>query len=240
MNQYIKFFSIPLLLLITVTLSGCAELETLRSKINNNGNGLSQNDIAAGLKEALSVGSVTVVKNLGRHNGFNKDKVAHIILPKNLNKVRKTLKKIGYSQQLDDLELKLNRAAEKATPKAKALFISAIKQLTWQDVKQIYNGPDDAATRYFQSRMTPPLKQEMKPVINSALAQAGVIKSYEKIMAKYNSLPFVPDVRADLTEHTLDKTLSAIFYYLAQEEAAIRKEPAKRTTELLKRVFGYN
>jgi len=239
-NQYIKFFSIALLLLMTVTLSSCAELEKLRSEINNNGSGLSQKDIAAGLKEALRVGSETVVKNLGRYNGFNKDKVAHIVLPKNLNKVRKTLKKIGYSQQLDDLELKLNRAAEKATPKAKALFINAIKQLTWQDVKQIYNGPDDAATRYFQSRMTPPLKQEMKPVINSALAQSGAIKSYERIMDKYHSLPFVPDVRADLTQYTIDKTLNAIFYYLAQEEAAIRKEPAKRTTELLKRVFGYH
>lgn len=239
MSKSIKLFAVPFLLLVTLSLPGCAELEKLRSKINH-GNGLSQDDIAAGLKEALRVGSNTVVKNLGQRDGFNKDKIAHIVLPENLNKVRNTLKKVGYSQQLDDLELRLNRAAEKATPKAKTLFINAIKQLTWQDVKQIYNGPDDAATRYFQGKMTPSLKQEMKPVINQALAQTGVIKSYEKSMAKYRSLPFMPNVRADLTEYTIDKTLSAIFYYLAKEEAAIRKDPARRTTQLLQRVFGYS
>lgn len=239
MSEIKKLSITSFLLLIMLSLSGCAELEKLRTKINQH-NGPSQSDIAAGLKEALRVGSETVVTNLGQRDGFNKDKVAHIVLPRNLNKVRNTLKKIGYSKQLDDLELRLNRAAEKATPKAKALFINAIKQLSWQDVKQIYNGPDDAATRYFQGKMTPPLKQEMKPIINQALAQTGVIKSYENVMAKYRSLPFVPDVRADLSEYTMDKTLNAIFFYLAKEEAAIRKEPAKRTTELLKRVFGYS
>lgn len=226
------------LIVIMFSLCGCAELDKLGRGLNYN-SGLSQSEIASGLKEALRVGSETVVKNLGQRNGFYNDQVAHIDLPRNLDKVRKVLKKVGYSRQLDDLELKLNRAAEKATPKAKALFINAIKQLTWQDVKQIYNGPDDAATRYFQGKMSPPLKQEMTPVVNNTLAQVGVIKSYERIMNKYRSTPFVPDVRTDLTDYTVDKTLGGIFYYLAQEEAAIRKDPLKRTTELLKRVFGY-
>ena len=216
----------------------CAELDKLVKRIDNNNSGLSNSQIAAGLKEALRVGSETVVSKLGRKNGFNNDRVAHISLPENLGKVQSALTKIGYSHYLDDLELKLNRAAEKATPRAKVLFVNAIKQLTWQDVKNIYHGPNDAATRYFQRKMTPPLKSDMRPVINNVLAEVGVIQSYERAINKYESLPFVPNVRADMTEHAMNKTLDAIFYYLAREEAAIRKDPAKRTTELLRRVFG--
>ena len=224
-------------LLISVLLTACVELDKLTRKLDTNNN-LSNNQIAAGLKEALRVGSTTVVGNLGRKNGFNNDSIAHIHLPENLGKVQSTLKKIGYSHYLDDLELKLNRAAEKATPHAKTLFLNAIKQLTWRDVKNIYHGPDDAATRYFQGKMTPPLKRDMRPVISNVLAEVGAIKSYERTINKYQSLPFVPNVRADLTDYTINKTLDAIFYYLAKEEAAIRKDPAKRTTELLRRVFG--
>ena len=227
----------PLMIFFIFLLAGCAELDKLKKNIKSNS--LGQSDIAAGLKEALRVSSETVVKNLGRTNGFNKDKVAHIVLPRNLNKIRDKLKIIGYSGKLDDLELRINRAAEKATPKAKKIFISTIKEMKWDDVKKVYKGPNDAATRYFQNKMTPHLKKEMIPVINAALNQAGVVRSYNKIVGKYNSLPFVQPVRSNLGEYTLNKTLDAVFYYLALEEAAIRNDPAKRTTELLKKVFGY-
>ena len=217
--------------------SACVKVDDLVKKIDQHGS-LSQDQIAAGLKEALRVGSSSVVGRLGRMDGFNKDGFAHILLPKNLAKVQTTLKKIGYGRYLDDLELKLNRAAEKATPRARQLFIDAIKQLSWADVKQIYKGPNDAATRYFEQKMTAPLKKSMYPVINTALAEVGAIRSYERTMNKYKSIPFVPDVRADLTDYTIDKTLRAVFHYLAREEAAIRQDPAKRTTELLRKVFG--
>lgn len=233
-----KILAAPVLFIcISLLLTSCAELDKFRKQLDGNG-GLTTSQIADGLKEALRVGSTTVVSNLGRKNGFNNDRVAHIALPENLNKVQNALKKIGYSHYLDDLELKLNRAAERATPRAKTIFFNAIKQMTWQDVKNIYHGPNDAATRYFQRTMTPPLKNDMRPVISKVLAEVGAIQSYERTVKKYQSLPFVPDVRADMTDYTINKTLDAIFYYLAKEEAAIRKDPAKRTTELLRQVFG--
>ena len=167
---YKKLITASFIFLSLGFLTGCAELDKLVKHIDNNNSGLSNSQIAAGLKEALRVGSETVVGKLGRKNGFNNDRVAHIPLPENLGNVQSALTKIGYSHYLDDLELKLNRAAEKATPRAKALFINAIKQLTWQDVKNIYHGPNDAATRYFQKKMTPPLKSDMRPVINNVLA----------------------------------------------------------------------
>ena len=139
---------------------------------------------------------------------------------------------------LDDLELRLNRAAEMATPKAKELFLQSIKEMTLDDAMGIYKGPDDAATKYFQNKMSHPLAETMRPVVEDSLSQVGAVQSYDTIMEKYRSLPFVPDVKADLTHHVIDKGMDGIFHYLALEEAAIRKNPAKRTTDLLKLVFG--
>lgn len=199
---------------------------------------LSNDEIGAGLKEALRVGSERVVEQLGKADGFNADPQIHIPLPENLKKVQAALNKVGMSSMVDDLELRLNRAAEAATPKAKKLFGDAIQEMTMDDVKGIYQGPDDAATKYFKGKMSKPLAEEMKPIVKESLAQVGAIQSYEKVMGKYKSLPFVPDAKADLTEHVVDKGMDGIFYYMAKEEAAIRKEPVKRTTELLQKVFG--
>jgi hypothetical protein len=148
------------------------------------------------------------------------------------------LAKVGMSSMLDDLELKLNRAAEVATPKAKELFFQAISEMTFEDVMNIYNGPEDAATRYFQDKMTPALAREMEPVVEQSLSQVGAVQTYDKIMGEYRTIPFVPDVKADLTTHVVEKGMAGIFHYMAVEEAAIRQNPAKRTTELLQRVFG--
>ncbi|MCK4378160.1 MAG: DUF4197 domain-containing protein [Deltaproteobacteria bacterium] len=199
---------------------------------------LSTDEIGAGLKEALRVGSERVVAQLGKADGFNGDPQIHIPLPENLKKVQSALNKVGMPSMVDDLELRLNRAAEAATPKAKKLFGDAIKEMTMDDAKAIYQGPDDAATSYFKGKMSKPLAEEMRPIVEDSLAQVGAIQSYDNMMGKYKSLPFVPDVKADLTSHVLDKGMDGIFYYMAKEEAAIRKNPVKRTTELLKRVFG--
>jgi hypothetical protein len=139
---------------------------------------------------------------------------------------------------LDDLELRLNRAAETATPKAKAIFRDAIAAMTWDDVRKIFDGPDDAATQYLKAKMSTPLKAEMRPVVDSSLAEVGAIRSYDSVMAQYKAVPFVPDVKADLTDHVLERGLDGLFLYLAAEEAAIRQDPAKRSTELLRKVFG--
>jgi len=195
-------------------------------------------EIGSGLKEALRVGSEDVVARLGRLDGFNTDSAVHIPLPKQLDSVKSVLDKVGMSGLLEDLELKLNRAAETATPKAKNIFFQAISEMTFDDVKKIYEGPEDAATQYFQRKMTPSLAKEMQPIIDKSLAEVGAVQAYDKVMKEYKSFPFVPDVKADLTDYVVDKGMDGIFYYMAKEEALIRQNPAKQTTDLLKRVFG--
>jgi hypothetical protein len=195
-------------------------------------------EIGEAFKQALRIGTENVVRQLGATDGFNADPSIHIPLPEKLNTIKTMLSKIGMSQLVDDLELKLNRAAESAAPEAKKLFLQAITDMTFDDIKNIYEGPENSATKYFQSRMSPPLKKEMQPIVENTLSQVGAVQAYDKAIGKYKTLPFVPDVKANLTEHVIQKGMEGIFYYIAKEEASIRKNPAKQTTILLKKVFG--
>tara|TARA_R110002096_G_scaffold37793_3_gene104762 strand:- start:530 stop:1270 length:741 start_codon:yes stop_codon:yes gene_type:complete len=205
---------------------------------NSSSSSLTDNEIAGALKDALSIGSENVVSQLSAPGGFNSDASIRIPLPDSLQTVQKTMNKFGMGSSLNSLENKLNEAAELATDKAKPLFLNAIKELSWSDVKNILNGPDDAATQYFKAKMSSPLSAEMKPIVDNSLNEVGAINTYNNAMGKYKALPLVPDVQADLSQHVLDKGIDGIFYYLAAEEKAIRENPAKRTTDLLKKVFA--
>ncbi len=198
---------------------------------------LSNSDVVAGLKDALRVGSENVVAQLSKKNGFNADAKIHIPLPNSLERVKSALSVVGMDAMMDDLELRLNRAAEAATPEAKRIFLDAIRSMRIADAKSILAGSDDAATQYFKRKMSVPLSNAMRPVVDSALEQAGVVQAYDRVMGEYQSLPFVPNVKADLSQHVLALALSGVFYYMAEEEAAIRNDPAKRTTEILKKLF---
>ena len=195
-------------------------------------------EIGEAFKEALRIGSENVVRKLGDVDGFNADSAVHIPLPKELNTVKTMLAKVGMSRIVDDLELKLNRAAEAATPKAKKLFWQSITEMTFDDIKGIYEGSEDSATRYFQEKMSPSLSKEMRPIVENSLSKVGAIQAFDNVMGKYQTLPFVPDVKVNLTDHVVQKGMDGIFYYIAKEEAAIRKNPVKQTTDLLKKVFG--
>jgi len=199
---------------------------------------LSSTEVVAGLKDALRVGSETVVGKLGRADGFNADPAVHIPLPQSMQSVKTALAAVGMSGMLDDLELKLNRAAEQATPQAKSLFWQAIEEMSVDDAMGIYNGPDDSATRYFEGKMSAPLAAAMKPLVEQSLAEVGAVQAYDGVMGEYAGIPFVPDVKADLGNYVVDEAMAGIFHYLAEEEAAIRQNPVKRTTDILQKVFG--
>ena len=199
---------------------------------------LTGEDIMAGVRDALRVGTENVVGQLGAADGFNADPKVHIPLPDSMKEVTGALKTIGLGAMVDDLELKINRAAEDATPAAKELFWQAITDMSIDDIEGIFNGPDDAATQYFKGAMSNPLGEAMRPIIDKSLAEVGAVQAFDDVMGKYKAIPFVPNVKADLTDHTLAAAMEGIFYYLAEEEAAIRNDAVKRTTELLQRVFA--
>ncbi len=200
---------------------------------------LSQGDIRAGLKEALRISADHVVNRLGVTDGFNADPKIHIPLPDSLRKVQKVAARLGMSRTFNDLETRLNRAAEAATPQAKQLFLDAIGKMTLADARSILSGPDDAATQYFRRTMNQPLREKMKPIVDQAVSSVGVVQSYDNAVSRLGPLaPALPNYKQLLIEHVVKRGMDGIFHYMAQEEAAIRHDPAKRVTELLRKVFG--
>ncbi len=208
------------------------------STVTSNVSGLTNTEVSAGLREALKIGTQKVVGQVGVKDGFNLDPKIHIPLPGTLGKVDSALSKIGMGSLTEDLELRINRAAEAATPKAKELFITAISEMTIDDAKNILTGPNDAATSYLRKTMGPGLSKEMQPIVQNTLAEAGAIQAYDNVMGQYEKLPFMPDVKSNLNNYAVEKAMDGIFYYVAQEEQLIRENPAARTTDLLKKVFS--
>jgi len=200
--------------------------------------GLSTEDITAGLKEALRIGSEKVITQVGRTDGYLGDPAIHIPLPGTLKTVHETLEKFGFGALTQDVETRINRAAEKAAPEARDVFWQSIQAMSLDDAKKILDGPKDAATKYFQRNMSAPLTERFTPIVESSMAQVGAIQAFDAMISQYKSVPFVPDVKTDLTAYAVSKALEGLFHYMAEQEAAIRANPAARTTDLLKKVFA--
>ncbi|MFT4929161.1 MAG: hypothetical protein ACI8WB_005291 [Phenylobacterium sp.] len=198
---------------------------------------LTDDRVAQGLKEALSVGTQTVMDTLGKAGGFANNPDMKIGLPDSLKGVSGLLEKAGMGSWITDLEDKLNQAAEKAVPEAGPVLLKAIKNMDLKDIQGIYQGKDGAATEYFKSAMSGPIGDAMTPIIKESLADVGAMETYEKAMKYYQSIPMLPKVDGDLLGWVKTKAMSGIFDQLATEEAAIRKDPAKQTTDLLKQLF---
>ena len=234
------------LLICTFSLTGCANnsellggLEDIAGQtLGQSGGALTIADISSGLKQALTVGSGEVVSQLGQQNGYNADPLIRIPLPTALVSARKVAARVGLDSSFDSLENRLNEAAEKAVPKTRQLFVNTIQQMTLQDARGILQGPDDAATSFFRRTMGGQLSDAMRPIIDDSLNQVGAVRGFRQLLASYRQIPFAPPIEADLTAHVLEKGLDGVWHYMAEEEAAIRKNPVKRTTDLLRRVFG--
>ena len=225
--------------LLLIVLSGCESLPDLSAVLDGQlgTQELTTQEIAAGLREALEVGSERTVNTLSRPDGFLSS-VFHIPLPDPLNRARETGARFGLAGIFDDVEVKLNRAAEAAVPQASRLLKNAIAELSFQDVIGIYQGPDDAATTYLRQAIGAQLTRQMRPIVADALEDVGALALYGDLARQYNRLPLITPVDADLTNHVLGYATDALFVRLAAEEAAIRRDPLKRTTELLRKVFG--
>ncbi|TNE36897.1 MAG: DUF4197 domain-containing protein [Alphaproteobacteria bacterium] len=202
------------------------------------GSSLSVDQITAGLKEALRVGTDTVVSQIGAVNGYNGDPAIHIPLPEKMQQAQALLKKFGLSSMADEIEERLNRGAEAAAPKAREIVQKAITNMTLDDARAIYNGPSDAATQYFKKVSTTDLEAAVRPVMEQSLQEVGAIQLYDSLVEKYANYPLVPDIKTNLTSYATDEALDGLFHYLAIEEAAIRKDPVKQTTKILSTVFG--
>ncbi len=203
------------------------------------GSNLSTGDIAAGLKEALSVGTEKAGKNLSSVDGYFANAAIKILMPEEAKKAEQKLRAIGLGKQVDDAILSMNRAAEDAAKSAAPIFVNAIKQMSIQDAVGILNGDDFAATDYLKSKTTSALTASFRPVIEKSLEKVDATKYWNTVFTAYNKFS-ASKINPDLPAYVTEKALSGIFYQVAQEEQQIRKDPVARTSEILKKVFGSN
>jgi hypothetical protein len=226
-----------------VLLGGCAgmppELAGVLEQAAGGGGmtSLSESEIVAGLKEALSTGTGRAVSHIGVTDGFWRNPQINVPLPEQVRKVEKTLRTLGQGKLVDEFHLSLNRAAEAAVPEATQIFVTAIRDMTLSDARRILHGADNAATEYFRGRTLPALTTRFRPIVTRTTASVGATRKYKDLSAKISK--YAPGYQLqDLDGYVTDKALAGLFTTLAGEELKIRRDPAARTTELLKRVFG--
>ena len=195
--------------------------------------------IAAGLKEALAKGTDQAVRKLGSTNGFLTNAIVKIPMPAEMKQVETTLRKLKQDHLADEFINTMNRAAEKAVPLAAPVFAEAVKQMSIADAKAILNGPKDAATQYFSRVTRENLMKQFQPLVKQATDQVGLTASYKQLTDRAKMLsPFTRTQALDLDGYVTNKALDGLFTMVAQEEEKIRQDPAARTTDLLKKVFG--
>ncbi|HEY6007516.1 MAG TPA: DUF4197 domain-containing protein [Geobacteraceae bacterium] len=202
---------------------------------------LDNSTIVKGLKEALATGTERAVAEVAKPDGYFGNQLIKILLPDKVQQAADILGTLGYQQQVDEVVLSMNRAAEKAAPKAAGFFGNAIRQMTVEDAKGILSGGDTAATEFFEKKTRSQLFDAFKPSVVKSMDQVGTARAYKEMLGKYDVTPLaslagIPSL--DLNTYVTDKALDGLFKMVAEEEKKIRTNPAARTTDLLRKVFG--
>ena len=231
--------------LLFVSILSCAQSGGLLKKAgsvlgnkSSKGAGLTTEEIAAGLKEALSVGAQNSSSKLSAANGFFGNSIIKIMMPEEAKKVESTLRSAGMGKLVDDAILSMNRAAEEAAKSSAPIFVDAVKGMSIQDALGILRGTDTAATVYLKGKTWSALTSAFTPVINDALQKTGATKYWTAVFDAYNKIPLTKKVNTDLSGYVTERALGGLFYQVSVEEKNIRANPAARVNDILKKVFG--
>lgn len=199
---------------------------------------LTNRDATSGLKAALEKGSTAAVSKLGIENGFLNNENVRIALPKILEQAKPLLKMTGRGQQLDDLELAMNRAAETAVPMAKALLLNAVKNMTVTDAKGILAGGETSVTTFFREKTAAQLGVKFLPIVKSVTDRSGLSSQYNKTMAQVSKFSNVPEQQASVEAYVTQRALEGLFYMIGEEEKTIRNDPVGTGSKIIGKVFG--
>jgi hypothetical protein len=215
------------------------ELTSALEVVRGPGSNLDDSTIAKGLKEALATGTTRAVKEVSQRNGYFNNDLIKILLPEKIRSTADLLGKFGFQPQVDEFVLSMNRAAEKAAPKATEHFVTALKAMSFEDARAILKGDATSATQYFRKKTGDKIYADFKPVVVANMKDVGVSQYYSQMTEKFQSIPFAGTVGSfDLDHYVTTKAVDGLFTMLGEEEKKIRTDPAARGTELLKKVFG--
>lgn len=227
------------LVLLALAWPSHAQIDTSQWLKSGSDKKLSNPDIVAGLKEALEVGTTNTVDLTGKVDGYFGNQAIKILLPKQLQTLDQGLRLIGQGEKVDEFVLGMNRAAEKAAPKARDIFWDAVKGMSFDDARKILTGGDTAATEYFRAKTSDMLTAAFRPVVTDSMKEVGVIQQYQQLQSSYQSVPFASSLPSvDIESYVVAKALDGLFLVLGEQEKKIRTNPGAQVTDLLKKVFG--
>ncbi len=232
-----KFTAAVSVVCMMFLLVSCAELTELLE--SDQVRPLTESEVVSGLKEALEVGASRAANTASEPGGFLENADLFIVFPPEARRVENTLRDLGFNSLVDDFVTTLNRAAEDAASRAAPVFRAAVREMTIQDGFEILRGEPNAATEYLRRTTSDELKNLFRPVIEEAMEKTLATRYWNDIVTQYNRIPFVQPVETNLTDYTTSRATDGLFMLLEEEEKAIRKDPIKRTTDILRRVFGH-
>jgi hypothetical protein len=225
---------------MVIAVSAVAAMGQVSNSQRNRQGSLSNQDITRGLREALTQGVRNAVDDLGRRNGFLDNSRVRIPLPKNRQRTERALRAAGQGRRVDEFIEAMNHAAEEAVPVAVDVFLESVRQMSFNDARQILSGgQDDAATEFFRRTSEQRLRDEFRPIVERFTEQVGVTQKYKQMMGRYGFLGRVVGQDAsDIDGYVTEKALDGLFLLIADEERRIRRDPVGRTTAILRAVFG--
>ncbi len=237
-------------LLLTAPMIGCGQIGDLKDASDKaeekvmgkeKDQKLSEEEIVHGLKDALKVGAEESVDLASQKGGFNQTPRIRIPFPPEAKKVKKKALEMGMDQKVEKFEKTMNRAAEKASNKAKDIFVTAIKNMTVEEGRKILEGDTNAATEYLRNNTYDQLYTEFKPIVEDANDEVELTRYWDPLAKAYNKSTMMTGeekVNPDLDEYVTEKAIEGLFVLIAEEEAKIREDPMARVTDILKKVFG--
>ncbi|MGZ3837615.1 MAG: DUF4197 domain-containing protein [Flavisolibacter sp.] len=221
--------------ILTLVLASCDTLSKISVPTT-----ITEADAAQGIREALDQGVGRGIGLLNKEDGFFGNQTYKLFLPQEAQKIENTLRKLGMGSLVDKAILQINRSAEDAVGYARPIFLDAIRGMTIADAINIIKGPKDAATQYFRNKTTEKLVAAFTPVVKASLDKFSATKYYGDMISTYNGFPTTLNkLNPDLPSYVVDKAIAALFDQVALEEANIRDHPVARTTDILKKVFGW-
>lgn len=233
-----KIYSLLIFAFLTIQYTDAQFLKDAKKLLNSKTKGLTEKDAADGIKEALVNGTGESVKLVSVADGYWANPEIKIPFPAEAKEMESKLRAIGMSKKVDEFNVSMNRAAEKAANEAKPIFIAAIKGMTVRDAINIVKGSENAATTYLKNTTSPELVAKFQPIIKTSLDDVNATKYWSDLIILYNKIPMVKKMNPDLPQYVTAKAIDGLFVMIAKEELKIRKDPMARTSELLKRVFG--
>ena len=239
MNKYVKYILIIPLFYFSVNRS-CGQIKNPFKKATSffKGGSLTEAEVISGLKAALEKGVTTSSEKASRGDGYYGNSLIRIPFPPEAKEAEARLRSIGMGDEINKFIISLNRGAEKAAKEASPIFASAIKSMTVKDAWGILKGENDAATQYLNKTTSPQLNAKFLPIISDALEEVNATRYYADLINVYNKIPFVKKLNPDLDTYATEQAIKGLFVLIAKEEARIREDPAARTSEILKKVFG--